>query len=57
MKGERMNAIRGDYAEVNGLRMYYETRGTGSPLVVLHGAGWLVPVIGRFLDAPEEAGE
>jgi pimeloyl-ACP methyl ester carboxylesterase len=32
------------YAEVNGLRMYYEvhgtagTAGTGRPLVVLHGA-------------------
>lgn len=65
-----MKATKGDYAEVNGLKMYYETRGTGRPLVVLPGtahfippgsgvldrAGWLVPMIGRFLDASEEAG-
>src|SRR5215208_2610707 len=37
-KGKRMNATKGDYTEVNGLRMYYETRGTGRPLIVLHGA-------------------
>jgi pimeloyl-ACP methyl ester carboxylesterase len=29
------------YAEVNGLKMYYEIHGTGKPLVMLHGAfGW-----------------
>ncbi|MFN2399716.1 MAG: alpha/beta fold hydrolase [Gemmatimonadaceae bacterium] len=28
----------GRYAPVNGLRMYYEIRGTGRPLVLLHGA-------------------
>jgi pimeloyl-ACP methyl ester carboxylesterase len=29
------------YAEVNGLRMYYEMKGSGKPLVMLHGAfGW-----------------
>jgi pimeloyl-ACP methyl ester carboxylesterase len=28
----------GNYAEVNGLRMYYEIHGTGQPLVLLHGA-------------------
>ncbi len=29
------------YANVNGLKMYYEIHGTGKPLVVLHGAfGW-----------------
>jgi hypothetical protein len=33
-----MSATKGDYSEVNVLRMYYETRGTGRPLVVLHGA-------------------
>ena len=25
------------YASVNGLQLYYETRGTGRPLVLLHG--------------------
>jgi pimeloyl-ACP methyl ester carboxylesterase len=34
-------AAKGRYADVNGLRMYYELHGTGKPLVVLHGAfGW-----------------
>ena len=27
----------GDYADVNGLHLYYETHGSGSPLVLLHG--------------------
>lgn len=36
---------KGKYAEVNGLRMYYEIHGSGQPLVLLHGAfgfieGW-----------------
>ena len=26
------------YAEVSGLRMYYEIHGTGPPLLLLHGA-------------------
>jgi pimeloyl-ACP methyl ester carboxylesterase len=29
----------GTYASVNGLRMYYEERGSGRPLVLLHGGG------------------
>jgi len=37
--------VQGDYAEVNGLKMYYEMHGAGQPLVLLHGAfgvveGW-----------------
>src|SRR6266850_5200113 len=28
----------GKYAEVNGLKMYYEIHGQGKPLVLLHGA-------------------
>jgi len=27
----------GDYAEVNGINLYYETRGSGRPLILLHG--------------------
>jgi len=31
----------GNYATVNGLKMYYEVHGTGKPLVLLHGGfGW-----------------
>jgi len=29
----------GQYATVNGLKMYYEIHGTGNPLVLLHGGG------------------
>ena len=28
---------RADYADVNGLHLYYETQGTGRPLILLHG--------------------
>src|SRR5215475_5541981 len=30
--------VKGKYAEVNGLKMYYEIHGSGQPLVLLHGA-------------------
>src|SRR5262245_31178867 len=30
--------VEGRYAEVNGLKMYYEVHGTGKPLLLLHGA-------------------
>jgi pimeloyl-ACP methyl ester carboxylesterase len=30
--------VQGNYANVSGLKMYYEIHGTGSPLVLLHGA-------------------
>ena len=29
----------GHYAEVNGLKMYYEVHGSGRPLVLIHGGG------------------
>src|SRR5688572_12393408 len=48
-KGERMNATKGDYAEVNGLRMYYEVHGEGRPLVLLHGAYMTVDAMGSIL--------
>src|SRR5581483_9191859 len=38
---EHSNAMnkdsKGSYAEVHGLKMYYEIHGTGFPLVLLHG--------------------
>lgn len=33
------NARTGRFVEVNGLRLYYETYGIGSPLLVIHGNG------------------
>ncbi|MBC8065687.1 MAG: alpha/beta hydrolase [Chlorobia bacterium] len=45
---------KGKYAQVNGLKMYYEIHGTGKPLVLLHGAfgtaeGWamLLPALSK----------
>ena len=29
--------VRGQYAEVNGINLYYETHGSGRPLILLHG--------------------
>jgi pimeloyl-ACP methyl ester carboxylesterase len=37
--------IQGQYANVNGLRMYYEVDGQGQPLVLLHGG---LGTIGMF---------
>jgi pimeloyl-ACP methyl ester carboxylesterase len=36
---ERMTEVKGtgQYADVNGLHLYYETHGTGRPLILLHG--------------------
>lgn len=40
----------GRYANVNGLKMYYEIHGTGSPLVLLHGGGSTIyTTFGRIL--------
>ena len=42
----------GEYAEVNGIRLYYQIRGEGQPLVLLHGGlgaiemfGWNLPAL------------
>jgi pimeloyl-ACP methyl ester carboxylesterase len=41
---------RGSYTPVNGLKMYYEIHGTGSPLVLIHGGGsTLQTTFGRVL--------
>ena len=39
----------GDYAEVNGMRMYYEVSGEGEPLIVLHGAYMNIPTMGDII--------
>ena len=46
----------GDYAEVNGIRMYYEVHGEGKPLVLIHGGGStissnyskIIPIFSKF---------
>lgn len=42
------------YASVNGLDMYYEIRGSGRPLVVLHGALMTIDGFGELLPALAE---
>ena len=34
---ESIQANRGAFAQINGLRMYYESFGDGTPLILLHG--------------------
>ena len=46
---------RGDYAEVNGLNMYYEVYGTGRPLVLLHGAYMTIDAMGEVLSRLAES--
>src|ERR687894_1350952 len=46
---------RGNYAEVNGLNMYYEVHGTGEPLVVLHGAYMTIDAMGELVQSLAEA--
>jgi pimeloyl-ACP methyl ester carboxylesterase/DNA-binding transcriptional ArsR family regulator len=37
-RNDMHSKVKGNYASVNGLNMYYEIHGTGQPLVLLHGA-------------------
>jgi pimeloyl-ACP methyl ester carboxylesterase len=39
----------GDTVEVNGMQMYYEVSGEGSPLVVLHGAYMNIDTMGEII--------
>lgn len=39
----------GQYAEVNGMEMYYEVSGEGDPLIVLHGAYMSIPSMGEIV--------
>jgi pimeloyl-ACP methyl ester carboxylesterase len=41
----------GQYAEVNGINLYYETRGSGQPLVLLHGGLGSGEMFGPILPA------
>ena len=42
----------GNYAQVNGIKMYYEIHGTGFPLLLIHGGGsTITTTFGRILPA------
>jgi pimeloyl-ACP methyl ester carboxylesterase len=43
--------VRRGHAEVNGLRYYYEIRGTGEPLLLLHGGLGTIEMFGPLLPA------
>jgi pimeloyl-ACP methyl ester carboxylesterase len=54
-KGDEMtDDSKGNYAEVNGLNMYYEIHGTGQPLVLLHGAYMTIDAMGEVVPALAE---
>jgi pimeloyl-ACP methyl ester carboxylesterase len=44
-------AVKSGYAAVNGLKMYYEIRGTGEPLLLLHGGVGGIEMFGTNLPA------
>lgn len=45
------SAVRAGYAEVGGLRSYYEIHGAGRPLVLLHGGLMTIPTMQPLLGA------
>ena len=45
----------GQYAEVNGLNLYYETMGIGRPLILLHGGLGSGEMFGRFVPLSRSA--
>ena len=45
------NNPRGKYAEVNGIKLYYEIHGQGKPLVLLHGGLGAIEMFGPNLPA------
>src|SRR5712691_8992696 len=48
-----VNATKGlgTYADVNGIKLYYETHGTGRPLILLHGGLGTIEMFGPNLPA------
>ena len=39
----------GNYAEVNGLNIYYDIHGSGEPLILLHGGVGAIEMFGEVL--------
>src|SRR5882672_3523542 len=48
--GGKTNGL-GHYADVNGIHLYYETHGTGKPLILLHGGLGAIEMFGPNLPA------
>ena len=48
--GGKTNGL-GHYAEVNGIKLYYETHGAGKPLILLHGGLGAIEMFGPNLPA------
>ena len=42
-------AAHAEYADINGMKMYYEVSGKGDPLIVLHGAYMNIPSMGAII--------
>jgi len=47
--GGKTSKTVGDYAEVNGIKLYYEIHGKGKPLVLLHGGLGAIEMFGPAL--------
>src|SRR5512140_1202574 len=46
---------QGNYADINGLHLYYETQGTGRPLILLHGGFGTTGMFAQVAPALAEA--
>jgi pimeloyl-ACP methyl ester carboxylesterase len=44
LTGQNIRPNESGYADVNGLRMYYEVYGSGKPIVLLHGSFMSIPI-------------
>src|SRR5207245_4999546 len=51
-QGERGSVTKGEghYADVNGIKLYYEIHGTGRPVVLLHGGLGAIEMFGPNLN-------
>jgi pimeloyl-ACP methyl ester carboxylesterase len=49
VSAEARAQVAGQRVRVNGMQMYYEVSGTGTPIVVLHGAYMNIPDMGAFI--------
>lgn len=43
------NSVKGSYAQVNGINLYYEVHGKGQPLILLHGGVGSIEMFGEVL--------